>query len=913
SMSDYSDDNTARDGGERTGARTVPDHLRRYWLWFLVMAAMVVLVVSSHFVKAYSDPANWLRFAYNLKTEFWTSRWPVGYPFYLFLASCLVGRFYVFWANLPVLLGIMFIAGRVTERLVLWTGGGAAAVWVGLVAMVWPFLFDFWHIVYLTNPYRDPLAIFFCFWAVYVIMGIELASSRPVRSLFLSGVLIGLAGSVKEPSVLMVAPMFFYGLMVWRAKDGMPFWRSVLWFVGGFLLGMSPFLLETYAHTHSILLPPQSFEEGRLLPGMHAHVFGQISEEALKYFFEFGGKSSTIALLFGCVWAVLRRNRVLLALVLPVSVVYFVFYSFYWTFSKRYFFASLVFLAPLVACGTWQICLWLSRIFGVGRHRVRMMALFSGYVVVHALVWGMLQSPIWTGDTSLFSIPKAKRLMAEIGSYVPADGTLLAPRYLYEVVGCLSEIESFPAYQMMSEHLPLGVGLSRLTKEVKTDGSWFVGEVLSDGESDHVTRLIRQLYDLDPLDRIAVEAYSMGVVTGDPQGEVILHRIRPWRGCSVTRWVWTPAMSEAILRLDAGLLMSNGGPRSELKLYFDNLPVPVSRWVDGANYIRVSGPLAQGAHEVRLESDMPLPERIDVVVQPLNRPLLLDFRWNRFPLHGEYLDSNQWRKLPGYDGDYAFSGTGELELPWLWEEGHSVLAFFQVNSSSMEESLPYRIACCSSGSELGGMDVTLGGRGRLLVDLRGADVQQDRMRLQLRMTELGEKPGPGRLELEYVVLIPISAGAAWRTNPGETEGAWFLRSGWHQAERLSPKEPFRWTRGLGRMLVPCPEGLIEPVLRIRLTDRFRPEAAPQSQLRLTWDGVPLDFELNEADYRTGWAWLTAPLPVNAAGSASGLYELGIDSVPWRPSEVQGTKDGRTLGVVVGDILVVSRDAGELAH
>ena len=307
-MIDFPDDNAARDGTVQVRAEAEPGWLRRYWLWFLVMAAMVVLVLSSHFVKAYSDPANWLKFAYHLESEFWTSRWPVGYPVYLLLASWLVGRFYVFWANLPILMGILFLAGKLAERLVMRAGEVRAAPWVGLMAMVWLFLFDFPHIVYLLNPYRDPLAIFFCYWAVYLLIGIEAGPNQPFRVLFPAGLLIGLAVCVKEPSVLMLLPMFGFGVVVWRAVDGLPFWRSVMWFGAGFVLGVAPFLIETYAHTHSVLLPPQSYEEGRLLPGMHAHVFGQISREALKYFRDYGGWSSVVALLLGGVWAVRRHS-----------------------------------------------------------------------------------------------------------------------------------------------------------------------------------------------------------------------------------------------------------------------------------------------------------------------------------------------------------------------------------------------------------------------------------------------------------------------------------------------------------------------------------------------------------------------------------------------------------------------------
>jgi hypothetical protein len=605
----------------------------------------------------------------------------------------------------------------------------------------------------------------------------------------------------------------------------------------------------------------------------------------------------------GVFWAVRQKNRVLLYLVLPAAVVFFIFYSFYWTFSKRYFFIVLVFLSPLLACGTWQACLWLSRLLRVEKMRTRIIALFAGYLAIHSVVAGFLHSALWLGENPGFTVSHARSLIGEIEARIPEDGTFLAPRFLCEVVECFSPIDSYPAYALMTGDLPIEDALKPLIDKVQAGKPVYVGEVLVNGRGDPGTELVRQLYDLEPVQRLSIEEYHLAAVCGSRGGEVLLHRIRPWSQNDVARPFWTEHLDSAFLRVDAGVLWGGVWPgRKKVEMFWDGVSV-ANELKNGVNYVRLPEPVSKGAHEVRLKSDAPLPARFELEVFAADRAIPLDFRWNAFPLHARFLDPADWRKMPGYEGDYGFVGAGKILLPSLWHEPLMTLAFFSVTPGPLEADIPYRISCWSNDEELGSAEVSAGA-GSLLANFGTIQDQKGAIPVSLKVSSSGDAPAPSLgMELEKAVLIPVQPNLEWRVNPGSPDGAWFVREGWHHAERLSPKEPFRWTRGRARMMVVRPQGIDSAILKIRISDRFRVEQAPACDVKLQLDGRPLAYELDTDALKKGWAWLRAELPEAGPEAAGRLSELVIETVPWRPSELTGSRDQRELGVMVADVTI----------
>ncbi|MFC1499134.1 hypothetical protein ACFLS1_11800, partial [Verrucomicrobiota bacterium] len=82
----------------------------RKWLLFLggvvlfLFLSFFIYILRNYYIKAYSDPLNWLEYARAIPLRFRESSWPVGYPFFLWVTLKVVGPFYIFLVNLPIII-----------------------------------------------------------------------------------------------------------------------------------------------------------------------------------------------------------------------------------------------------------------------------------------------------------------------------------------------------------------------------------------------------------------------------------------------------------------------------------------------------------------------------------------------------------------------------------------------------------------------------------------------------------------------------------------------------------------------------------------------------------------------------------------------------------------------------------------
>ncbi|MBP7275362.1 MAG: hypothetical protein KBA51_04080, partial [Kiritimatiellae bacterium] len=323
------------------------------------LACFLRLVQTSYFIRAYSDSFNWLQFARHFGRELTQSRWPYAFP--LFLRGVLdgVGPYYVFLVNLPVLLvlfGLIASLGRFFHE----PGrrDGPPKSWAYLSVWVLVLAVDAVNFTRYINPYRDPLS----YVLLFASMGALVFSLRRRRSagVFLAGAILGLATSVREPSMLMILPFGLYGLWSWRASRGeLPLVRSVLAFVFGLILALIPLAAQTYATTRQVLLPPQSSIEQQLIPGAHLNwaCFSEVAGKAGIYYWNTHPWLLILAVV-GVFVAIRRRQPLVLALLLPAAGIYAIFYSFYWTFVTRYFYMVALCLALVAGYGLYAGLLW---------------------------------------------------------------------------------------------------------------------------------------------------------------------------------------------------------------------------------------------------------------------------------------------------------------------------------------------------------------------------------------------------------------------------------------------------------------------------------------------------------------------------------------------------------------------------
>ena len=78
-----------------------------------VLGCFLWLASGNYYVRAFSDCINWLSYARDLGHEFTHSRWPYGFPLFLRGVMALVGPYWVFLANLPVMLALFAVVSWV--------------------------------------------------------------------------------------------------------------------------------------------------------------------------------------------------------------------------------------------------------------------------------------------------------------------------------------------------------------------------------------------------------------------------------------------------------------------------------------------------------------------------------------------------------------------------------------------------------------------------------------------------------------------------------------------------------------------------------------------------------------------------------------------------------------------------------
>lgn len=335
-------------------------------VWGMIALAFAIYLFLGHYVKAYSDPIGFL-----LRAESWSQGNPVLsraplYPMVLYVFLKLMGRDWVFLSNLPFLLLMLgavawfhlqvFKEDDSQRRQKVYAGLGALIAVTTLLIVRHALLLE------LLNPFREPLAFafmvggasfFICAWRSNMKLWVPLCS----------GLLLGLATSTRETCLLMVPPLMFWALVEMLCEKKLRFAIFVT-FVVGLILGMGPLLKRNYDHSGNAVLP--SYAAGKLeevvdvkwdipIPGMSLQYFGRTGPKIMKVTVQKYGYIGVGLFFLGLLWAMRKRNRLLLALALPSLLIVLLFYSFYHYYKARYLLGAELFMLPFIAAG--GVCL----------------------------------------------------------------------------------------------------------------------------------------------------------------------------------------------------------------------------------------------------------------------------------------------------------------------------------------------------------------------------------------------------------------------------------------------------------------------------------------------------------------------------------------------------------------------------
>ena len=498
---------------------------RAGWLVPLGLIGLWLLFIARNYeIHSYSDPLNWLRFARHFGTEIHTSKFALGFAVFLRGALGVLGPFFVFLVNAPVLLAAYLLSALLAVRLLKKEAG--IRPWQAVtLALVIFFSFDRMLVLKMINPFRDPLSYLLLIGAV--LQAAQHAESGGAR-LFrpaLSGLLLGLACCVREPSILMVIPFGIFALWSWRADSRIRFWRDAIVFGAGLLVGLLPLAGQSLISTGQAFLPPQSSMQQRLVPGM------QLEWECPRinwikanwYYVDSSPWSAAgvIALLAGMVWSIWKRHRLVLSLLILPTLLFFVFYIFYWAFVPRYFYSTMVFAVPAIVWALMLFLRWITQRVPSPRRRA---AIRSAVVLGLAVIAGMNMASRRPAEPK-FQIPQARLLAAELERRVPAGSLVFARRYMCEILEWFSKAESWPATCLIPSDVPAEDALRKeLPAWVGAARPVFLIEPrkVSDRETD--AALVDRICGMDFICDLPAEQCGLRSITG--ADVVALYRVR---------------------------------------------------------------------------------------------------------------------------------------------------------------------------------------------------------------------------------------------------------------------------------------------------------------------------------------------------------------------------------------------------
>lgn len=869
-------------------------------LTFALAGAMAVFVLQRYYLKCYSDPLNWLTFAKDLGTTSWLSKLPIGYAFFLHLILPFTGKYGVFLSNLAVLIVLFVLAGLLARRAADdgSPGAGPAAAWALPAAFALLLSYEPGLLVYLTNPYRDPLSYLLMAGSLLLFVRATRPGGAPDVVLACSGVLLGFAICVRETSLIVAPWMALYGLLASRRDPKLSFWRSAFVFGLFLFIGVLPLMMQAAARTGQMFVPPQVAVEGHL-PGLHLVAFPLTFPKTAAYLVHAFGFTGLAGLALGVGFAIRRRNLVVLSLLLPAALSHFLLYSFYYTLVHRYLFSVPVLAMPVAAYG------WLAAADALaaaaarrGRPWRRWPPPAVAAVALAALACLLAFS---LGHKTRMHIRDARRLERDLRATVPPGTRVVGIWHLCQILAYCGGIESHPTPW---KHAPgrsneeaLWQGIAPLLGG--TNALWFAD--VSPGERPGpVIVTARRVMALEPVADLPTADYHLGDELG--RGRIRFYRAQPWTNAAIREAVPPPPAAGALLCVNARSIWDprhEGRTRAVLRM--DGRTI-APRLHNGANYIALEGLVPGRAAALELESDGPLPAtlqpfwvapggvlplKLNESSEPWNVPALLG--------RGFIMEGHEFMGSP------AWSGEAELRVPAPAFSNTVCLAELKILSRrDVPRTPPIRVSVrCGRQTVWKDVDRSSEKRFVLVVPPDPSDPYRTLILRADKNPKDREPPDHHQLAMLISARVHLlNRDAGLNIDVGEDGDGLFLGEGFHNAERDGTGVTRRWTNGDGTVLLPSfwPSSN----LLVRIVYEAPGITPAKAGLRVAFNGIPVELR-RSAGPKPGIEIVEGPLP---PAPASATNRIDILSTRWSPLDLKLGNDARPLGIYVDRIELV---------
>jgi len=795
---------------------TVSESSRHLYYWFLGFALLFfgLFLFVCHYVQDYSDPVSFVARAMAWGNgEVTASRAPL-YPPILYYIMQVTGRNWVFISNLPFILVMTGLLGWMTLRQYDHKNDRASffASLAGMTAITVLITVRYDVMQNLVNPFREPLA-FSAMIGCIILLIAGWRENKGALLMFLSGLALGISTSIRETGILLALPIGVW-LLVEMIRARKIRLVLLIMFGLGVVAGMFPLLKQNYEATGKALVPSYAAKEIENLddrpswdipvPGMSLKNFRGTAPETIQRTVNAFHFYWVFFFTAGLLFAIQRKNTVILALFLPAFLLYLFFYFFYWYYKTRYLLSAEIFAIPIIGYGLACSVQWLE--LKVGRHKPAFvsylragMVVLLGCVIVGTLLPRMMERDIRTKVWHLDPVRE------QILKHLDQPAVFFGHRHFCFRMAWLLGQESYEygrefsfdmtKYQSLDERLR---GYGHKTVEIFSQGNYYI--------NDPNYPWIQNWLELTPVFSLA--ELTVPFDHYGKRDESTLYKAGLWKSTNTTLAINRVTSTPAVLMLDMKRIWDYPGRTfCTGRETQSGLAYPLSNEVQ---FIELRGVSSRGLSDFVIQSDQPIP------VNPYWRLINRNDEINlTLGMSGNYWIRNFLSdslfpnpKIPG-DAAHLYD-QGSMLLPNYADTSRDVFAelrfeFFQEHPYWWRDT--YRLKLTSREHEVdlllpqrrsvGFATVHLGrGSGELTMvpfELETNLPSRDRQN-SWEIWQHCNRNAFVKITSVRIFSLPVSVDLPFRVEVGTEHDGPYILSGFHMREKIGTRTA-RWTEG----------------------------------------------------------------------------------------------------------------------
>lgn len=878
------------------------DQRQRNWLkWIevagvvLVLMGLAVHLVTTYSLKAYSDPAGWYSFGRNFPSGLGSVKLAYGFPLVLAIAIKAVGPFYAFLINVPILLLLVVLLYFFARRHGTSLGGGndMFGMLCGAGSVLIFLALNKGMLRYLSSPYRDPLSFVLILCSCLLLVRYRCDSRHPLWLAPCSALALGMACSIRETSVLMLLPLFFYAVSEKLLDKNLPFWKPMLLFACAFALACVPLAWQNLATTGSVAVPAQAAraaaKTGTIVPGIEVRHLSDIMPRTVAYLGSHYGILVWLLAAVGTVAALLSKNMLVLCLVLPAGTIYFLFYASYLKVVHRYLFVIDLFVAPLAGLGGAVILKCALKLF-FRNEKFKKTASIVGFctlILIATVVasWGSF------GSGERFRLSDARKLHDNMQTVLRPGAYVLAERPLHGIIKCFSEANVKALLYLGNSRMLRDPGVMSRLKESVAENEI----VYSVHYSEFYKNFIRKEFDLVPIREFSATEYGLAEQLRGTD-TFFLQQIVPWSGTSSEKLISVDTPGKYVLRLDVGHLSKS--PRSYTRVMLGASLLDESP-MDNVNYYSVDVEETPWSATVRIESDGLVPADMSVGMHKMSEPITMNFQEDSVLNHLNRLSPtfvSIWkRKYPG------ITESGYVIVPTVARDSAVFVFSAEVVLGAPAGRGKQLLVTESRGKPLFKGQVGESWQ-RISFVADESAVTNINTRLMWRIEGAGDGEKPTCMFLKWLTVTRVEPKRIFHGDIGKTGDDYIPIQGLHRAESLPGKGCyFRWTTDRASVRVILAKDDSPARIMVGYFDENRPgPLGPTPVPQFFFNGVEFEGEVSDSEI-SGYKYVEAAFTVPPEVVRDEVGTLEIVTSAWVPGEHGMGKDRRRLGIMLHSI------------